>query len=725
MQPMKYRPEIDGLRAIAVLSVVFYHADMGPSAGFVGVDVFFVISGYLITALLYREWLTTGRVDMSAFYARRFRRLFAALAFVVISTVIFSALVLSPYSEIQQVTRSAAASLVFVSNFFFQMTTGGYFDDSTDLLPLLHLWSLAVEEQFYVIWPILLVIVLRLRPTLLIPTLMVLCVSSFVLAELLIVSNPQAAFYQMPARFWELAVGGLIALSPPGRVRDGRAAAYSSLAILLAAVLVAPTHFPGIGVLAAVTGAALLLHAVHGTTELGKAGAWLRSRPMVFVGLISYSLYLWHWPLLAIDKATRAGPSPPQIRVLLCAIAIVIAWFSYRFVEQPFRRADPATSTPRVIAAGLTASFALALAAISLGDFLHRDPLPTDLASKTSRDMPANRFDCHYRGDESLDVFPKPDCDSVPDKPVRVVIWGDSMALAWQPFSWKIAEMAGAAATSYTRDACPPVHNFANGKRLAEDMLCRQFNSLVLEKLGGIDTLILAASWSSYPRQSENLSADTDLNTRLRETIQLVARRVNKIIVLGPTPTLRDTAPRCIRTASLDACAVSRKKFDEKAAASRALLSLIAADHANLTYLARILHQLPILPEVWVIFGLDWVQGSAEAVEGACSAPIVARRDGFGWFCGVSGKAWRRAYLPRHRGGGERGLSAGQATRHQEVQILVGAGTGEQEPHAAGIAQDHRTDLEQLQADRTHIGVRQRGAFQADAPDRLDQRVGQ
>ena len=603
-----YRPEIDGLRAIAVLSVVLYHAGIGPAAGFVGVDIFFVISGYLITALLHKEWSVTGRIDMFAFYARRFRRLFAALVLVVTSTVVISAFVLSPFGEIQQVAQSASASFVFASNFFFEMTTGGYFDGSTDTLPLLHLWSLAVEEQFYLVWPILLIVVLRLRPNALVPVLVVLTLGSLALAELLVISNPEAAFYQMPARFWELAIGGLIALRPSGQLRDGRTAASLSLVTLLVAVVIPTAHFPGIGALPAVTGAALLLYAVHGTTQLGIAGIWLRSRPMVFFGLISYSLYLWHWPLLAIDKAARAGPSPVEIRLLLCVVAVVLAWFSYHFVERPFRRADPDTPNPRIVAAGLTASFVLALAAVTLGNHLDREPPPTDLASQTARDMPKNRFSCHYRGDESLSSFPKPNCNSVPNTPVRVVIWGDSMALAWQPFAWAIGQRTGMAATSYSRDACPPIHDYPNGKRMVEDRLCRKFNSLVMKKIRDVDTLILSAKWSSVLRQGVNQAVDTEFKTRLQETIQKVSPYVKKIILLGPTPQLRDTAPRCINASSMDSCNISRSEFEDKTSESKKLLSSIAANFDTVTYveLADFFCTAEICPVLKDGYGLYW-----------------------------------------------------------------------------------------------------------------------
>ena len=580
-----YRPEIDGLRAIAVLSVVFYHAGFGLPAGFVGVDVFFVISGYLITALLYKEWAVTGKVDMFAFYARRFRRLFAALVLVVTSTLVVSAFVLSPYGEINRVAQSAAASFLFVSNFFFEMTTGGYFDESTDTLPLLHIWSLAVEEQFYLLWPLLLVAILRLWPKALLPVLALLTLASFANAEVLIINNPQGAFYQMPARFWELAIGGLIALRPAGQLRSARVVAAVSLVVLLVAVAMPTAHFPGVGALPAVMGAALLLYAVHGTTELGMTGMLLRSRPMVFFGLISYSLYLWHWPLLAIDKATRAGPSPVEVRLLLCVVAVVLAWLSYRFVERPTRRADPGASNSRLVIAGLTASVALAVAALTLGDRLDREPLPDDLASVTSRDMPENRSSCNYRGDESLAAFPKPGCNSVPDLPLRVVIWGDSMALAWQPFAWALGEQAGVAATSFSRDACPPLLGYSNGKRPAEDRLCRGFNALVMDEIQGIDTLILSSTWSPVLRPGVD-PAETfaEYKASLQDTIKRVAPAVKKMILLGPTPRLPDSAPRCIRTSSLDACAVSRSEFDAKTSESRQLLASIAATYDTVTY---------------------------------------------------------------------------------------------------------------------------------------------
>jgi peptidoglycan/LPS O-acetylase OafA/YrhL len=296
------------------------------------VDVFFVISGYLISRLLYWEWMASGRIDLLAFYARRIRRILPAMAVVVLITVGASMFLLPSIGEQRNVAQSASASLLFAANFYFQNVTGGYFDSGSDRLPLLHLWSLAVEEQFYFVWPLGLILLLRFWPKHRLRAITVLAVVSLLMAEWLIFSNPNAAFYQMAGRFWELAVGGLIAMRPPDQLPDGRAHAFAGLVLVLIALFIPTAHFPGVGSLPAVIGAAFLLHAVHGSNQLGKAGALLTARPMVFIGLISYSLYLWHWPLLAFERATRVAVSPASARTAVVVSAVLLAWLSYRYV---------------------------------------------------------------------------------------------------------------------------------------------------------------------------------------------------------------------------------------------------------------------------------------------------------------------------------------------------------------------------------------------------------
>ncbi len=580
MSEIAYRPEIDGLRAIAVLSVVLYHAGIGPGAGFAGVDVFFVISGYLITALLHKEWTRSGRIDLFGFYARRMRRIVPALIVVVTCTVIASTMLLSPYGEQHKLAQSAVASLLFVANFHFQATSGGYFDGDSALLPLLHLWSLAVEEQFYLLWPLALIGLLR-RPKSTAPAIAILAIASLALAEYLVRNDPSAAFYQMPPRFWELALGGLVALQPSRQMRDGRTLASVGIVVLLAGLFIPVVHFPALGALPAVAGSALLLRGIHGSAPSGWVGAWLRSRPMVFFGLISYSLYLWHWPLLAIDRATRIGPSPLAVRVLLAICAVVLAWLSYRFVEKPFRRPDPGTSNRKLVASGLITSLSLAYCIATLGsglDQMHPPSAAMTLAERTSEDMPANVNHCHYSSLESLSVFPKSNCNSVPGKPVRVVIWGDSHALAWQAFAWKLAQHDGVAAIDYTRDSCPPVLGYMIPARTSRPgELCKGFNERVIARIKDVDTLVLAASWLNYFGSDNDPQTGMAFKARLEATIRQVLPQVKRIIVLGPTPHLRDSAVRCIEQSNLAACAVGRHAYDAQAAASRkGLMSLTA-----------------------------------------------------------------------------------------------------------------------------------------------------
>lgn len=368
---LAYRPQIDGLRAIAVLAVVGYHAEVGPPSGLLGVDVFFVISGYLITSLLHREWATSGKIDLLAFYARRVRRLLPALLVVVLVTVGASVALLSPFGEREDVAKAASASLLFVANVFFQTHTAGYFDHARHH-PLSHLWSLAVEEQFYLVWPLLLIAVMRLRAKALGPVIVVGAIGSLALAELLIRSTPQVAFYEMPARFWELAAGGLVATRAAGGLRDGRPFAYAGVTIVLATMATPFTHFPGLGALPAVFGTALVLYAVHGSSVLGLVGTALSSRPVALVGLMSYSLYLWHWPLLAIDRSLRLGAAPLEARLGLVGAGFVLAWLSWRFVERPFRRPSPTTPNRSVVLAGISVSVVLALGSAALAHGLQR-----------------------------------------------------------------------------------------------------------------------------------------------------------------------------------------------------------------------------------------------------------------------------------------------------------------------------------------------------------------
>ncbi len=348
------RPDIQGLRAIAVLVVIAFHAGLPVPGGFTGVDVFFVISGFVITAMLLREWLTTGRLQFGRFYLRRFKRLAPALALMVSVTMILSALILSPLEPQKNAAKAAIGAMVALANFVIARTTGGYFDGPAAVNPLLNTWSLSVEEQFYLVFPALLVLGwllarrrgLRTSPAVLVA---LVAVASFALAVYgsTAVESPGTemlvGFYSPFTRAWEFAVGALLALAlARWRAVIGRAPhlltasglAGTVLLVLSCWLITETTPFPGVWTLLPVAGALLLLlagsHPGSPTTRV------LSMRPMVKVGDWSYSLYLWHWPFIVF--AIVLWPENRLVPVLAALVSFAPALMSFRWLEQPVRR---------------------------------------------------------------------------------------------------------------------------------------------------------------------------------------------------------------------------------------------------------------------------------------------------------------------------------------------------------------------------------------------------
>jgi peptidoglycan/LPS O-acetylase OafA/YrhL len=331
-----YRPDIDGLRAFAVMCVVVYHAF--PSllpGGFIGVDIFFVISGFLITGIILREQ-HASEFSIRHFYSKRVRRIFPALLTVLVFCLIVGWIALT-FDEYKQLSKHTGASALFINNFILWRESG-YFDNPAETKPLLHMWSLAVEEQFYVFWPILLVLFKRYFHSLTIAT-GVLILASFSYALWIIQINPVAAFYSPLSRFWELLVGGLLAWWV---FRHGSTLGKSQLVLsivglfllILGLTLIDKTcAFPGAWALLPVLGTAALL-----ITSGSAFNRKVLSNPvMVWIGLISYPLYLWHWPLLIFARIFE-GETPSELtRLILVLASFVLAWLTYRLIEKPLR----------------------------------------------------------------------------------------------------------------------------------------------------------------------------------------------------------------------------------------------------------------------------------------------------------------------------------------------------------------------------------------------------
>lgn len=336
---LAYRPEIDGLRSVAVLAVIIYHADSRLlSGGFIGVDVFFVISGFLITSLLLAD-LKQGRFSLAQFYERRCRRILPPLVVMALIVTVLGWLFLLP-ADYRDFGSSLKAMAAFVANHYFFGKTG-YFDTAAFSKPLLHTWSLSVEEQFYIVLPLLLWLLYRRRPSTISPVLGGLFLLSLAASCLMTFYWPSAAFYLLPARFWELMTGSLLALWPSASRPRGRAADLMSWSGLAAIAVGAVffnyyTPFPGPGALLPCLGTALF---ILGNSPGSRNKASLLSRPgPVFVGQISYSLYLWHWPLLVIPRYVHDEPLTPLMIAASLAGTFILAYLSWSFVENPIRR---------------------------------------------------------------------------------------------------------------------------------------------------------------------------------------------------------------------------------------------------------------------------------------------------------------------------------------------------------------------------------------------------
>jgi peptidoglycan/LPS O-acetylase OafA/YrhL len=371
-----FRPELEGLRGVAILLVLAFHAGIpGISGGFIGVDVFYVLSGFLITGLLVRERERSGTISLRDFYARRARRILPAAAVVLVLIVIASWFMVPPL-QMPSVGGDATAAALSVANIRFALQATDYFSNIAPPSPVLHYWSLSVEEQFYLLWPAFLLIAMRLsRPRLSAAMLlMVILVTSLIGAIVLTTISPPWAFYSLATRAWQLALGGLLAIVAFGDLsRFGRwlvaAAGWIGLAGIVASAFVidSSTPYPGVAAILPTGSTALLILSAD---QPGSPGFVLRTVPLRFFGKISYSLYLVHWPILVLPAAGLAlgEELPLPERLLLAGISIPVAWVSWRIVEQPFHRGSRLRLPSRaVVALGLAGIVATATFTASVG----------------------------------------------------------------------------------------------------------------------------------------------------------------------------------------------------------------------------------------------------------------------------------------------------------------------------------------------------------------------
>lgn len=495
---MKYRPDIDGLRAVAVIPVVLFHAHLsGMGGGFVGVDVFFVISGFLICSAIIEE-LRRGAFSIITFYERRCRRILPALFTMFFVTSLVGSLVLMP-PDMTAFGESLLSSLMFVSNVYFWKDSG-YFDGAAEFKPLLHTWSLSVEEQFYLIVPYLLAAISWLFKRRFLSVLVPLALASFGLSIWAVSHAPNAAFYLLPTRFWEIMLGGLLAArgtkAQPGRgVRELCSAL--GLGLILGAVTLYSdeTPFPGLSALPPCAGAALIIYAGQGGGSA--VGALLGTRPFTFIGKISYSLYLWHWPSFALYRYYVARELSLIESALVIAAGALLAVLSWHFVEKPFRKSERPLGRRAIFrgaAWGAVATTGLASTAIATEGLPFRYPRFQLVDAPGQSHYDANDGESCFLGDpQTHEDWGAESCFVTRGRGPRVLLWGDSFAAHYVPGLKRQSARVRADVLQYTLSACPPVFGFDT---LANPP-CRAFNEHVVDVIQkfAIQGVIVAGRW--------------------------------------------------------------------------------------------------------------------------------------------------------------------------------------------------------------------------------------
>lgn len=515
---LSYRADIDGLRAIAVGSVVLFHGHIPPfTGGYVGVDVFFVISGYLITSILARD-ITARRFSLVDFYDHRIRRIFPALFVVLAVVTLLAAFALTP-REMVQYARSLGPSALFYANIHFESVLD-YFGPRADEVPLLHLWSLAVEEQFYILFPVLLFLLMRFGTrTFAVIVLGVLTLASLVYSQITVMEAPWSAFFLLPSRAWELFAGSLLALVrwPPLPRRAAGAIGIAGVAAILAPVFLysKDTTFPGLSALPPVLGSAAIIFAgMH--TQQGIVQKVLGHPWFTYVGRISYSLYLWHWPLLvlAVDYKGRHLTYLQAGGVIL--VAIVFSALSLKFVETPLRRPS-ALGGIRLARFGAGAlAIALSFGVVALIEYKGggfrtlsaRAQAADSVANARARNAIPNTC-VNLRRTWTAEAAARLRCTAAPNEAVKsadVVVWGDSHAGALYQGLYGMLNKDGQTARILSMPACPPILGVDAIHPQYPARVCTEFNNAAMEEIRRLKpkVVILVGRWSMWTARAGN-----------------------------------------------------------------------------------------------------------------------------------------------------------------------------------------------------------------------------
>ena len=611
---MKYRPDIDGLRAIAVLAVLFYHAGRGTfSGGYVGVDVFFVISGYLITGKILKE-IRANRFSLVSFYELRIRRIVPALFFVVMFSLFVGAWLYNS-TDFSELGKSAVATTFSGANFLF-WSQAGYFERPSTLKPLLHTWSLSIEEQFYLVLPLLLILISRYFKSKFTLGLSLLAACSFLSSVYVAYYDPSSAFYMAHLRAWEFIVGGLLIQEFPNL----RPWFQNLLSFLGLSMVVVPvfafsdaTIFPGLMAAIPVLGSALIIHGgIHGRPLVSKI---LSAKPFVFIGKISYSLYLWHWPLIVFYKYYLIQ-APQLIHLTLWLLGtMMISYFSWKFVETPFRNRSFLVRPRIFMVAG---GFLIFSSAIGSTVYVYQG-FPGRFVNEEVRLPPDSEWDSEKNGwincfarEENNYHFPQIDesCTLGDDhRTPSFLLWGDSLADAMSAGLNSSALRVGVSGKVIGGAGCAPLLDIDFSVGTPLEYCYRQNDRIVnyIEQHPEFRTIILASRWALYtsgtrykteegssPILSDiepgaNVSASNIylVNVGLNRMVEALTRMNREVVIVSSIPEIGFDVPSsysiALRTGRdiNDIIAPTTQEYLDRNAAAIAIFSGIERKYKN------------------------------------------------------------------------------------------------------------------------------------------------
>jgi peptidoglycan/LPS O-acetylase OafA/YrhL len=556
-----YRLDIQGMRAIAVLLVFFAHANwFGFSGGFVGVDIFFVISGYVITQLLFKQYQHQGTITLHQFYARRLQRLFPLLLITILVTSLVSFLVMIPLEQLAQYD-SAKSAVLWLSNLFFINSNVDYFAFSSRDNIYLHTWSLGVEEQFYLLWPLLILLAARFAPkswsksSALIIVIITVTLTSFLFLAYMTNKANNYAFYLMFTRAWQFGLGALILLLHTSKNRHHlfsqpnftlEAASILGVALLFFATTMFDhnTPYPNWQVLLPTIGTALLLlpRYTHGFTFIGKL---LATKPLVFIGNISYSFYLWHWVLLLISmRMVKYFPFMNTAFAFL--LTFIISILTYRFIETPFRNSQKLRKQPKLVIIGSLSMMALMVLILN-----GLESYSSHLSEANSQKLLTSaRYNIPVASSEKCNdwyhsaVVKKCEFGNTQSKN-KIVLFGDSQLTQWSPAIIEHYEKLGWHIVSITKNGCPIINrSFFYYRILSVYTVCDNWRNAAIKDIQDIRPKILVMGNSSgYP------FTKTQWIEGSKEIIQQLLPFVDRIKLIAGTPKLDFDGPYCLARA--------------------------------------------------------------------------------------------------------------------------------------------------------------------------------